>query len=65
MKPRSFAVSAVSPLPLALLAVACGGLDFLRSRERSWGFEARLASFAGNVTTMSLGVRGTLRWGFF
>jgi hypothetical protein len=42
-----------------------GGLDILASRERSWGFELRLASFAGSVTTFSFGVRGTLRWGFF
>ena len=42
-----------------------GGLDFLRGRDRSWGFEARMASFAGDVTTFSAGVRGTLRWGYF
>jgi hypothetical protein len=42
-----------------------GGLDILRGRERSWGFEGRLASFAGDVTTLSLGARYTFRWGFF
>ena len=42
-----------------------GGLDFLRGRDRSWGFEGRLASFAGDVTTFSVGLRYTLRWGYF
>lgn len=42
-----------------------GGLDVLQSRERSWGIEARLASFAGDVTTVSLSGRYTWRWGYF
>lgn len=40
-----------------------GGVDWLLSRERSLGFEARLASFAGDVTVATVGLRGTLRWG--
>jgi hypothetical protein len=42
-----------------------GGLDILASRQHSYGFEARLASFGGDVTVFTLGVRGTTRWGFF
>lgn len=42
-----------------------GGLDVLMSRARSYGFEARLASFGGDVTVFTLGVRGTARWGYF
>jgi hypothetical protein len=42
-----------------------GGLDILEGRSRSYGFEARLASFGGNVTLFTLGVRGTIRWGYF
>jgi hypothetical protein len=42
-----------------------GGLDLLRSRSRSWGIEARVASFARDVTTASLAVRTTRRWGYF
>jgi hypothetical protein len=42
-----------------------GGLDVLAGRTRSWGFEGRLASFAGDVTVFSLGVRGSIRWGYF
>jgi hypothetical protein len=42
-----------------------GGLDVLVSRERSWGIEARLASFGGDVTVLTLGLRGTARWGYF
>lgn len=41
-----------------------GGLDVLTSRERSWGVEARLASFASDVTVFTLGLRGTIRWGY-
>jgi len=47
-----------------VLAVG-GGLDILASRARSYGFEARLASFGGDVTVFTLGVRGTSRWGYF
>jgi hypothetical protein len=42
-----------------------GGLDVLRSRTQSWGIEGRLASFAGDTTVFTLGVRGSVRWGFF
>lgn len=49
----------------AQLVVAIGGgLDILQSRSRSWGFEARLASFGGDVTIFTFGVRGTIRWGY-
>lgn len=47
-----------------VLAVG-GGLDILVSRAWSYGFEARLASFGGDVTVFTLGVRGTTRWGYF
>lgn len=47
-----------------VLAVG-GGLDDLLSRDRSFGIEARLASFGGDVTLFTFGVRGTLRWGYF
>lgn len=42
-----------------------GGLDVLVSRARSWGVEGRLASFGGDVTIFTFGVRGTTRWGYF
>lgn len=41
-----------------------GGLDWLVSRERSYGLEARVASFGGDITVVTVGVRGTVRWGF-
>jgi hypothetical protein len=47
-----------------VLAVG-GGLDILSSRQHSYGFEARLASFGGDVTVFTLGVRGSTRWGYF
>jgi hypothetical protein len=47
-----------------VLAVG-GGLDILSSREKSWGLEARLASFGGDVTIFTLGLRATKRWGYF
>ena len=47
------------------VVVIGGGVDFLRSRDRSWGIEGRLASFGGDVTVFSLGLRGTIRWGYF
>jgi hypothetical protein len=40
-------------------------LDFLASRSRSFGVEAKLASFGGDVTVFTLGVRGSIRWGYF
>jgi hypothetical protein len=42
-----------------------GGLDILANRSRSYGIEARLASFGGDVTLFTLGVRATWRWGYF
>lgn len=42
-----------------------GGLDVLVNRARSYGFEARLASFGGDTTVFTLGLRGTVRWGYF
>lgn len=41
-----------------------GGLDVLVNRDRSWGVEARVASFASDVTVFTLGLRGTVRWGY-
>jgi hypothetical protein len=48
-----------------MVLVIGGGLDYLRSRQRSYGIEARLASFGGDITVFTFGVRGTTRWGFF
>jgi hypothetical protein len=48
-----------------LVLVVGGGLDVLVDRTRSWGFEGRLASFGGDITTFSFGLRGTVRWGYF
>jgi hypothetical protein len=42
-----------------------GGLDVLLSRSRSFGGEVRLASFGGDITVVTLGVRGSFRWGYF
>lgn len=42
-----------------------GGLDVLVNRDRSWGVEARVASFASDVNVFTLGLRGTVRWGYF
>jgi hypothetical protein len=48
----------------AFVLVIGGGLDWLQSRERSYGAEIRLASFGGDITVVTIGVRGTVRWGF-
>lgn len=48
-----------------VVLVLGGGLDWLQSRERSLGVEARVASFGGDMTVVTVGIRGTLRWGFF
>jgi hypothetical protein len=45
--------------------VVGGGLDRLWSREHSAGVELRIASFGGDVTVVTIGLRGTRRWGFF
>ncbi|MBL0213020.1 MAG: hypothetical protein IPQ07_03990 [Myxococcales bacterium] len=50
---------------LDLVLAVGGGIDILASRQHSYGFEARLASFGGDLTVFTLGVRGTTRWGFF
>lgn len=50
---------------LDVVVVLGGGLDILSSRTRSWGIEGRLASFAGDTTVFTLGLRGSIRWGFF
>ena len=47
------------------VVVIGGGVDWLRSRANSYGLEIRLASFAGDVTVATIGLRGTVRWGFF
>lgn len=47
------------------VVVLGGGLDVLASRTRSWGLEGRLASFGGSLTMFTLGVRGSIRWGYF
>jgi hypothetical protein len=44
--------------------VVGGGLDWLQSRERSYGLEARVASFGSDITVVTFGLRGTVRWGF-
>lgn len=50
----------------AELALAIGGgLDVLQSRSRSWGIEGRVASFGGDVTIVTVGLRGSVRWGYF
>ena len=46
------------------VVVVGGGLDWLQSRERSYGLEARVASFGGDITVVTFGLRGTVRWGF-
>lgn len=48
----------------AFVVVIGGGLDWLQSRERSYGFEVRVASFGGDITVVTVGLRGTVRWGF-
>jgi hypothetical protein len=61
------AVSGGGPIdtdPSAVVVVG-GGLDIQQSRKRSWGAELRIASFAGDVTLVSLNARGSIRWGFF
>ncbi len=48
-----------------LVVAIGGGLDVLLSRDRSYGFELRLASFGGDTTVFTLGARYTIRWGTF
>jgi hypothetical protein len=47
-----------------VVLVVGGGVDWLERRERSLGLEARVASFGGDITVVTFGIRGTLRWGF-
>jgi hypothetical protein len=42
-----------------------GGVDVLVDRGKSWGIEARLASFGGDVTIFTVSGRITTRWGYF
>jgi hypothetical protein len=49
---------------LDFVLVIGGGVDWLQSRERSFGLEARVASFGGDITVLTVGLRGTMRWGF-
>jgi hypothetical protein len=56
------------PVPETVLDPALqlgGGLDILQSRDRSWGVEAKVASYLTGTTTMSLSLRITRRWGYF
>lgn len=46
-------------------AEAGGGLDVLVDRELSWGLEARVGVFPGEIVIFTIGLRGTHRWGFF
>lgn len=48
-----------------LVLVLGGGLDWLQSRSRSYGIEVRVASFGGETTIVTAGLRGTVRWGYF
>lgn len=41
------------------------GLDFLRSREFSWGIQLRFETFANQNSFATAGLRATWRWGFF
>lgn len=47
-----------------LVLVVGGGLDRLYSRQKSVGAELRIASFGGDITVVTVGIRGTHRWGF-
>jgi Outer membrane protein beta-barrel domain len=47
------------------VVVIGGGADYLVSRDRSYGLELRMASFAGDITVTTIGFRTTTRWGFF
>jgi len=41
------------------------GVDFLRSREFSWGLQARYETYIDRTRFITAGVRATWRWGFF
>jgi hypothetical protein len=42
-----------------------GGIDWLRSRERSYGLAVAMTSFASDTTTVTVSLRSTWRWGYF
>ena len=67
MPPSMALTDILSPIDRSTAAVLAigGGLDILASRSRSYGIEARLASFGGDVTLFTLGLRATCRWGYF
>ena len=41
------------------------GVDFLQSREFSWGLQARYETYTTRTHFLSAGLRMTWRWGFF
>jgi hypothetical protein len=47
------------------VVVVGGGLDWLQTRKRSYGFDVKVASFGGNITVMTVNLRATTRWGLF
>jgi hypothetical protein len=47
-----------------LVVVIGGGLDYLVSRDRSYGFEVKFASFAGDISLTTISFRASTRWGF-
>jgi hypothetical protein len=55
------------PLPTGVdpLLELGAGLDVLVDRQTSWGVEGQLGSFAGGTTVLTIGLRGTWRWGYF
>ena len=44
--------------------VVGGGLDVLQSRSWSWGIEGRVTGFMSDTTMFTIGLRGTIRWGY-
>jgi len=58
-------IGATENAGMDFVVVVGGGVDRLLSRTRSIGGEVRLASFGGDITVFTIGVRGTCRWGFF
>jgi len=47
------------------VVVIGGGLDYLVSRDRSYGIEVKFASFAGDISLTTVSFRASTRWGFF
>lgn len=52
--------TAITPLVLGGV-----GLDVLRSRDASWGVEARAGGLLGDTAVFSVAARYTWRWGYF